>query len=73
MSGVLNLACIYAIKGDREGMLNAVRNLAQRRSSRLHNSIRPHLHDYFSAFREDKELLALIEGEAKGAGRRKTS
>jgi hypothetical protein len=68
-----NLACIYAIKGDREGMLNAVRNLAQRRSSRLHNSIRPHLHDYFSAFREDKELLALIEGEAKGAGRRKTS
>jgi Domain of unknown function (DUF4062) len=61
-----NLACAYAIKGDREGMLNAVRSLAERHSTRLHDSIRPHLNDYFFAFREDKELLALLKATRSG-------
>ena len=56
-----NLACTYAIKGDREAMLGTVRNLAERHSTRLHDSIRPHLSDHFSAFREDRELLALLK------------
>jgi tetratricopeptide (TPR) repeat protein len=57
-----NLACVYAIQGNREGMLTAVRTLADRHSPRLHDSIRSHLNDYFALFRDDGELLALLGG-----------
>lgn len=55
-----NLASVCAMNGDRDAMLQAVRALADRNSTRLHDSIRPHLHDYFVRFREDAEFMALL-------------
>ena len=55
-----NQACAYALQGDREAMLRAVRALVGRRSSRIEDSVRPHLDDYFARFQDDPELLELV-------------
>lgn len=58
LDGIYNLACIYAMEGDRQKMLSYVEQL--KGQSRFLNGIRFHLKDFFSEFSNDKELLKLI-------------
>ena len=53
-----NLACVYALKGERNKMLDMVRELKSQR--RQIGAIRFHLTDFFSKCSDDKEFLALL-------------
>ena len=57
-----NLACVYAMQGDREQMLEMVRRLEP--YARERGRITYHLDDYFVDFRDDPELRQLVSGEA---------
>jgi tetratricopeptide (TPR) repeat protein len=53
-----NLASVYALQGDREKMMEIIRQID--RNSRIMNVIRSRLRDYFSQFANDQEFLDLI-------------
>lgn len=57
-----NLACVYAMQGERAKLLRVLRELAS--ASPELARIRKHLNDYFRRYRDDVEFLAAI-----GAGR----
>lgn len=57
-----NFACVFAMRGDRPAMLQAVRQLAG--APNYLAAIRAHLHDYFDQYRDDPELLALIKANS---------
>ena len=58
---IYNLAGVYGLQGDRAKLLDAVRELSRTSKKQgLLAAIRSHLHDYFEAFREDKEFLEMI-------------
>jgi tetratricopeptide (TPR) repeat protein len=56
--GLYNLACIYAMQGKREEMIQNVAGLTDH--PEYLGAIRTHLKDYFSRFRSDAELLRLL-------------
>lgn len=53
-----NLACVYALMGERELMLDHLRHI--RDAPREQGLIRRHISDYFSAYAQDHEFLALL-------------
>ena len=53
-----NIACVHAIRGDRDAMLQALRELGQQGGS--FSNVRTHLDDYFASFRNDEEFKALV-------------
>ncbi|MDB5471645.1 MAG: tetratricopeptide repeat protein [Caulobacter sp.] len=53
-----NLACTYALKGDRAGMLAELGN--SKMLKRYKSAIRNHLSDYFWKFKDDEEFLKII-------------
>ncbi len=58
LDGHYNLACIHAMRGERQLMFG---ELAALRHSRSHlGAVAAHRHDYFAKFAEDPELLALL-------------
>jgi tetratricopeptide (TPR) repeat protein len=52
-----NLSAVYALRGDREPMLAALREITDVRTLA---SVRFHLHDYYAEFRHDPELRRLL-------------
>ena len=52
-----NRACIYAMSGNREKLMSAVRQLGNNHPQL--RAIRNHLKDYFSSYADDKEFLSL--------------
>jgi tetratricopeptide (TPR) repeat protein len=52
-----NLSGVYALRGDRDGMLAAVRKI---RDVGTLGSIRAHLDDYYAQFQDDPELLRML-------------
>jgi len=56
-----NLAGVYGLQGDREKLFEAVRELSRTpEKQELLDAMRSHVHDYFEAFRDDKEFLEMI-------------
>jgi len=56
-----NLACIYALKGDRAKLMEMITSLRSQKNYRRElTAIHGHLHDYFARFANDKEFLDLI-------------
>lgn len=58
-----NLAGVYALAGDREKMLDEVRKIKQaptKLSKEYIAGIQSHLGDYFSEFKNDSELMSLL-------------
>lgn len=53
-----NLACIYAMRGDREKLFDALKDL--RKMNIFKPGLRHHLNDYFAKFKNDREFLSLI-------------
>jgi tetratricopeptide (TPR) repeat protein len=53
-----NLACVYALRGERQQMLEALRSL-QKCGGSL-GGVRAHLHDYFVRFKDDLEFKAIV-------------
>lgn len=58
LDGHYNLACIHAMRGERQQMFEELASL--RHSKRHLGAIAGHLQDYFTRFAEDAELLALL-------------
>jgi len=54
-----NLACVYAMRGDRTRLFIAVNDLQT--SPMCLAAIRGHLHDYFARFARDEEFLHLVQ------------
>ncbi|MGB8195240.1 MAG: hypothetical protein WCF67_25105 [Chitinophagaceae bacterium] len=52
-----NLACVYALQGQKEKMLLYIRKL--KTAQKLH-AVQYHLRDYFKKFSSDKELIDLL-------------
>lgn len=56
-----NLACVYALKGDRASLMDMIASLkSHKRHLEEFISIQSHLNDYFSQFANDKEFLDSI-------------
>jgi hypothetical protein len=53
-----NLACVFALEGKREQMLKALGEIPNRHKH--WKFVRSHLHDYFAAYADDKDFLALL-------------
>jgi len=54
-----NLACVYAMRRERDQMFVHLAKLSGKRS--LRNAVAAHLFDYFSHFRSDSDLKAFID------------
>ncbi len=54
-----NLACIYALKKEKEKMLNSIKKLNNKQ--RFLNGIKYQLDNYFKYYKNDKDLLELIK------------
>lgn len=62
LDGHYNLACIHAMRGERQQMFEQLASL--RHSKRHLGAVAAHVQDYFVRFAEDPELLSLL-GNAK--------
>lgn len=58
LDGHYNLACIHAMRGERQQMFEQLASL--RHSKRHLGAVAEHMHDYFARFAEDPEFLALL-------------
>jgi tetratricopeptide (TPR) repeat protein len=56
--GLYNLACIYAMRNDREELFQVMNKLKP--TNAYMNTIRHHLKDYFKNFENDKEFIDFI-------------
>jgi hypothetical protein len=59
-----NLACVYAMQGNKDATLAAIRDIPQG-SDYFRSSIIPHLHDYFITLRNDRDFKTLIAAMAR--------
>jgi Leucine-rich repeat (LRR) protein len=59
MDVAYNLACVYALTHRRDEMLNQIRLIGG--SPRYLNAVLAHLDDYFATYKNDPDLLKLIE------------
>jgi Flp pilus assembly protein TadD len=56
-----NRACIYAMRGHRQQLIDTVRSMQGHKGyAALYSGMRSHLHDYFAEFADDTEFLTLI-------------
>lgn len=55
-----NLACVYALKGDRTKLMSILASMKRNKSYQEFAAIQGHLHDYFAAFANDKEFMNAI-------------
>lgn len=51
-----NFACIYAMRGDKEKMIYNISQLGKR----YRDAVKNHLNDYFSTFKDDRDLIRQI-------------
>lgn len=59
MDVAYNLACVYALTHRRDEMLKQIRLIGG--SRRYLNAVQAHIDDYFAAYKNDPDLLNLIE------------